>query len=189
MSYFIFNQSKNVDIFANTCLIERIGDQRRVRGTGYDETKNFQPSTMTLFFARDMQQAISDNKLPQMIFRIVVERQSPTPLYRVEIHHIAEPIVLRIAEDAEPEINCESSSIGRVQLTELAHYVRVKIMQILWTYNADLITPKGIYGHRHFNYQIVIMPELIERQIKSFNIERQRIFKKESEESEIGKAA
>ena len=47
MSYFIFNQSKNVDIFANTCLIERIGDQRRVRGTGYDETKNFQPVNIT----------------------------------------------------------------------------------------------------------------------------------------------
>lgn len=189
MSYFIFDQSKNVDIFANTRLIERIGDQRRVRGTAFHDTKNLLPSTMAMIFDCDIQQAISDNKLPQMLFKITVERQSPTPIYRIVIHHIAEPIALRVADDAEPEINCESSSIGRIQLTELAHYVRVKIMQILWKYNADLITTKGIYGHSHFNYQIVLSPDLIERQIRSFDIERQRILKKESEESSVRKAA
>ncbi|MGE0172453.1 MAG: hypothetical protein AB7T49_06710 [Oligoflexales bacterium] len=189
MSYFIFNQSKNVDIFANTSPVKRMGVHPQVQGMAYDETKNFQPSTMTLFFTRDIQQEISDNKIPQMIFRVVVARQTPTPIYRVEIHHIVEPIVLRIADESEPEINCEPSTIGRVQLSELAHYVRSKIMQIFWRYNADLISSKGIYGHCHFNYQIAIMPELIERQIKSFNIARQRILRRENREDAIGKVA
>jgi hypothetical protein len=189
MSYFIFDQSKNVDVFANTRLIERIGEQRRVCGVSYQETKNLHPSTMALIFQCDIQRAISEDKLPQMLFKVTATRQSPTPIYRVEIQHLAEPIVLRTAEDAEPEINCEPSSIGRIQLSDLAHYVRRKVMQILWKYNADLITTKGIYGHQHFNYQIALSSDLIERQIKSFDIERQRILNKESEESVVGKAA
>ena len=187
MSYFIFDQSKDVDVFASTRFIERLGDLRRVCGTAYQETKDLHPSTMALIFERDIQQAISSNALPEMLFKVTVTRQSPRPIYRVEIHHLAEPVVLRMAEAAEPEINCEPSSIGRVQLTELAHYVRAKIMQLLWNYNADLISTQGIYGHQHFNYQIAISPYLIERQIRSFDIGRQRISKKENED--VSKAA
>ena len=189
MSYFIFDQSKKVDVFASTRLIERLGDQRRVSGAAYHETKALHPSTMSLIFERDIQQAIGGNALPQMLFNVTVTRQSPRPIYRVEIHHLSEPIVLRVADEAEPEINCEPSSIGRVQLAELAHYVRVKIMQILWKYNADLITTQGIYGHQHFNYQIVFSPDLIERQIRSFDIERQRVAKKENGEIAVSNAA
>lgn len=188
MSYFIFDHSKNVNVFANTSVIERIGTQIRCLGFAYHDTKDLLPSTMMLIFERDIQQAISDNLLPQMIFKIAVTRQSPTPIYRIEIHHLAEPIVLGLAEDDEPEINCEPSSIGRVQLSDMAHYIRAKIMQILWKYNADLITFQGIYGHVHFNYQIVLSPDLIERQIRSFDIARQRLPKHSTAES-VDKAA
>lgn len=192
MSYFIFNQAKNVDIFAHTRLIEKIGDIRRIAGLSYLETKDFLPATMKLLFERDIQRAISDNKLPKMMFTIATDTGTPVTLYSIIIHHIAEPIVFRPAAASEPDIYCEESNQGRIELTELAHYVRAKIMQILWCYNADLITPRSIYGQTRFIYQIALSPLLIERQIRSFDIKQRSLERPKSPDfmtTNVAKAA
>lgn len=189
MSYFIFDQEEHVDVFKYTRFIERIGRLRRVAGWSFPKTRDLGPAAMKLLFERDIRQAVNDKKLPEMIFTIIVDTQTPVPLYRIIIHHVAAPLVLRPADLSEEEINCEDSSIGRVQLTDLAHYVRDKIMQILWRYNADVITVGAIYGRTHFTYQVAFSPLLIERQVRSFDIARQRIVARHEQESASLEAA
>jgi hypothetical protein len=163
-------QSNSIDVFKHTRLVERVGDECRVYGDAYQDTKTRRPSDLILFFKRDIRRAINDGELPEMIFDVTLVRQLPIPCYQIEIQYVDKPVLLKIAEEDEQDINCEYASIGRVQLTALAHYCRNKIMQILWRYNADLISNDGMYGHFRFNYQIVVSPDLIEHQIKMLNL-------------------